>query len=62
MDNTEKIYACGFPNQEPYTSIIKEEQLILLTKEELINRENINEKDVLFLYSQDLRRYCFRSN
>lgn len=57
MDNTEKIYACGFPNQEPYTSIIKEEQLILLTKEELISRENINEKDVLFLYSQDFETH-----
>ena len=57
MDNTQKIYACGFPNQEPYSSIIKEEQLILLTKEELLKKENINEKDVFFIYSQEFETY-----
>ncbi len=57
MDNTQKIYACGFPNQEPYSSIIKEEQLILLTKEELLKKENINEKDVFFIYSKEFETF-----
>ena len=57
MYNTAKIYACGFPNEEPYSSIIKEKQLIVLTKEELLKQENINENDVLFFFCQEFETH-----
>ncbi len=57
MSNTAKIYACGFPNEEPYSSIIKEKQLIVLTKEELLKQENINENDVLFIFCQEFETH-----
>ena len=52
-----KIYACGFPKEEPYSSIIEEKQLIVLTKEELLKQENINENDVLFIFCQEFETH-----
>ena len=57
MSNTAKIYACGFPNEEPYSSIIKEQKIIVLTEQELLQETNINENDVLLLFCQEFETH-----
>ena len=48
----QKIYACGFPEEELYISIIKDKKInaIVLSEKELQELNNINENDIFFFY------------
>ena len=57
--NNVPIYACGFPEEDFFSSIIKDESIkaTVVSAKELLNFDSIDDGSVIFLYCTDFETY-----